>query len=109
MPYHLSVTPLVGREQEVGLLLERWEQAKDGHGQVVLLVEAELLYQRGLPPQATYVFKHALIQDAAYQSRLKSTRQQYHQRIAQVLEEQFPATDYGLIISYVPNCGRHMP
>jgi class 3 adenylate cyclase/predicted ATPase len=56
------------------------------------LVEAELLYQRGRPPQATYVFKHALIQDAAYQSLLKSTRQQYHQRIAQVLEQQFPET-----------------
>jgi predicted ATPase len=54
------------------------------------LVEAELLYQRGLPPQSTYVFKHALIQDAAYESLLKSTRQQYHQRIAQVLEAQFP-------------------
>src|SRR5256712_2979132 len=59
------------------------------------LVEAELLYQRGLPPQATYVFKHALIQDAAYQSLLKSTRQHYHQRIAQVLEEQFPETVEG--------------
>src|SRR5439155_26944241 len=56
------------------------------------LVEAELLYQRGLPPQVTYMFKHALIQDAAYQSLLKSTRQHYHQRIAQVLEEQFPET-----------------
>jgi predicted ATPase len=56
------------------------------------LVEAELLYQRGLPPQATYVFKHALIQDAAYQSLLKRTRQQYHQLIAQVLAEQFPET-----------------
>jgi predicted ATPase len=56
------------------------------------LVEAELLYQRGLPPQATYVFKHALIQDTAYESLLKSTRQQYHHRIAQVLEEQFPET-----------------
>jgi predicted ATPase len=56
------------------------------------LVEAELLYQRGLPPQATYLFKHALIQDAAYQSLLKSTRQQYHQQIAQVLEEKFPET-----------------
>jgi predicted ATPase len=55
------------------------------------LVEAELLYQRGVPPQATYLFKHALIQDAAYQSLLRSTRQQYHQRIAQVLEAQFPA------------------
>src|SRR5262249_26569748 len=56
------------------------------------LVEAEIIYQRGLPPQATYLFKHALIQDAAYQSLLKSTRQQYHQRIAQVLEEQFVET-----------------
>jgi predicted ATPase len=55
------------------------------------LVEAELVYQRGLPPQATYMFKHALIQDAAYQSLLRSTRQQYHQRIAQMLEAQFPA------------------
>src|SRR5262249_28199071 len=56
------------------------------------LVEAEIVYQRGLPPQAIYVFKHALIQDAAYESLLKRTRQHYHQRIAQVLEEQFPET-----------------
>jgi class 3 adenylate cyclase/predicted ATPase len=54
------------------------------------LVEAEIVYHRGLPPQATYTFKHALIQDAAYESLLKSTRQHYHQRIAQVLEAQFP-------------------
>ena len=56
------------------------------------LVEAEIVYQRGVPPQATYTFKHALIQDAAYASLLKSTRQQYHQRIAQALEAQFPET-----------------
>jgi predicted ATPase len=49
------------------------------------LVDAELLYQRGLPPQATYLFKHALIQDTAYQSLLKSTRQKYHSQIAQIL------------------------
>ncbi len=55
-------------------------------------MEAELVYQRGLPPQATYLFKHALIQDTAYQLLLKSTRQQYHRQIAQVLEEQFPDT-----------------
>jgi predicted ATPase len=47
------------------------------------LVEAELLAQRGLPPHVTYVFKHALIQEAAYQSLLKSVRQQSHQRIVQ--------------------------
>jgi TOMM system kinase/cyclase fusion protein len=54
------------------------------------LVDTELIYQRGLPPRSQYIFKHALIQDAAYQSLLKSTRQQYHQRIAQVLVAQFP-------------------
>jgi class 3 adenylate cyclase len=59
------------------------------------LVEAEIVYQRGLPPQAYYVFKHALIRDSAYESLLKSTRQQYHQRIAQVLEAQFPETAEG--------------
>src|SRR5262249_39296806 len=56
------------------------------------LVEAEIVYQRGLPPQAHYFFKHALIQNAAYESLLRTTRQHYHQRIAQVLEEQFPET-----------------
>ena len=54
------------------------------------LVEAELLYQRGLPPASAYMFKHALIQEAAYQSLLRSTRQQHHRRIAAVLAERFP-------------------
>jgi class 3 adenylate cyclase len=56
------------------------------------LVDAELVYQRGLPPQAQYIFKHALVQDTAYQSLLKSSRQQLHQQVAQVLKEQFPET-----------------
>jgi predicted ATPase len=56
------------------------------------LVAAEFLYQQGLPPEATYRFKHALIQETAYQSLLRSIRQQYHQRIAQVLEARFPET-----------------
>src|SRR4029450_7972914 len=56
------------------------------------LVEAELVYQRGVPPQATYMFKHALSQEAAYQSLLRSTRQQFHQRTAQVLDARFPTT-----------------
>ena len=54
------------------------------------LVEADLLYQQGVPPQATYVFKHALLREAAYQSLLKSTRQQHHRRIAHILAERFP-------------------
>jgi predicted ATPase len=56
------------------------------------LVADELLYQRGRLPRSKYIFKHALIQDAAYQSLLKSTRQQYHERVARVLEERFPET-----------------
>jgi tetratricopeptide (TPR) repeat protein len=51
-----------------------------------------LLYQRGQPPRATYTFKHALIQEAAYESLLKRVRQRTHQRIVQVLEARFPET-----------------
>jgi TOMM system kinase/cyclase fusion protein len=83
----------LGREfsYEVLQAVSPWEEGTIQWG-LQQLVEAEFLYQRGVPPQATYVFKHALIQDAAYQSLLKSTRQRYHQRTAQVLEAQFPET-----------------
>ena len=54
------------------------------------LVASELVFRRGAPPEATYSFKHALVQDAAYGSLLKSRRQQLHARIAQVLEERLP-------------------
>src|SRR5215510_2090451 len=81
----------LGREFSYRLLqaVTPWDEATLQRG-LHQLVEAEFLYQQGLPPQATYFFKHALIQDAAYQSLLRSTRQQYHQRIAQVLEARFP-------------------
>jgi TOMM system kinase/cyclase fusion protein len=83
----------LGREFAYELLqaVAPWDEETVQRG-LHQLVEAEFLYQQGVPPQATYRFKHALIQDAAYQSLLKSTRQQSHQRIAQVLEAQFPAT-----------------
>jgi hypothetical protein len=81
----------LGREFAYALLqaVAPWDEAALHRG-LHQLVEAEFLYQQGLPPHATYLFKHALIQEAAYQSLLKRTRQQYHQRIAQVLEAQFP-------------------
>ncbi len=60
---------------------------QEGLGQ---LVDAELLYQRGRPPRARYTFKHALVQDAAYQSLLRRNRQQYHQQVAELLERKFP-------------------
>src|SRR2546422_6472422 len=84
---------VIGRQFSYALLqaVSQLDEAMLQH-ELGRLVETEIVYQRGLPPQATYTFKHALIQDAAYQSLLKSTRQQYHQRIAQVLETQFPET-----------------
>ena len=54
------------------------------------LISSQLVFRRGTPPEATYSFKHALVQDAAYGTLLKSRRQHIHARIAQVLEEQFP-------------------
>jgi len=54
------------------------------------LVNAELIFCRGTPPNAQYTFKHALVQDAAYQTVLRSKRQEYHDRIARTLEERFP-------------------
>jgi predicted ATPase len=81
----------LGREFSYELLqaVSPWDEGTVHRG-LQQLVQAEFLYQRGLPPQATYRFKHALIQDTAYQSLLRSTRQQYHQRIAQVVETRFP-------------------
>ena len=83
----------LGREFSYALLraVAPWDE-ETLHQGLHQLVAAEFLYQRGVPPQATYTFKHALIQDVAYQSLLRSTRQQYHQRIAQALEAQFPET-----------------
>ncbi len=83
----------LGREFSYALLqaVAPWDEDTVQQG-LHQLVAAEFLYQRGVPPQATYTFKHALIQDVAYQSLLRSTRQQYHQRIAQALEAQFPET-----------------
>jgi predicted ATPase len=82
---------VLGREfaYELILAVASMDEATVQRG-LAQLVDAELLYQRGRPPQARYVFKHTLIQETAYQSLLKSTRQQYHQRSAQVLAAQFP-------------------
>src|SRR5262249_3305291 len=64
------------------------------------LVAAGLLFRQGVPPHATYLFNHALVQDAAYQSLLKSHRQLHHARIAEVLETQFSAVVPPELIAY---------
>ena len=55
------------------------------------LADAELIYARGIPPEATYQFKHALIRDAAYEALLKTRRKELHRRVAQTIAEKFSA------------------
>jgi class 3 adenylate cyclase len=68
---------------------------------LVRLVASELVFQSGSPPDAIYTFKHALVQEAAYSSLLRNTRQQLHGRIAQALETRFPE-----LIDSQPGCLR---
>jgi class 3 adenylate cyclase/tetratricopeptide (TPR) repeat protein len=81
----------IGREFSYSLL-----RALGGRDETALknaltqLEQAELVFRRGRPPEAVYSFKHALVRDAAYESLLKSRRQQLHCRIARALEEKFP-------------------
>ena len=72
------------------------------------LVGAELIYRRGTPPDAEYTFKHALVQDAAYSTLLRSRRQQLHGRIAATLEGRFPeivAAQPGLLAHHCEEAG----
>jgi tetratricopeptide (TPR) repeat protein len=66
--------------------------APEGHLQAALeaLSNAELLYVRGIPPEAVYGFRHALIQDAAYEALLKTRRREIHRQIADVASHRFP-------------------
>ncbi len=68
------------------------------------LILAELIYQKGRPPRCVYIFKHALIQDAAYQTLLKDKRRQFHLRVAKVLEE-MPGTDPALLAWHFAEAG----
>jgi class 3 adenylate cyclase/tetratricopeptide (TPR) repeat protein len=73
------------------------------------LVRTELLYERGKRPESVYVFKHALIREAAYESLLRSTRRGFHARIAQVLEDSFPELVEGkpeLIAQHLTEAGQ---
>jgi predicted ATPase len=60
--------------------------------QLTRLVQAEILYPKGRASRCTYIFKHALLEDALYNTLVKGKRQQFHRRIAEVLEGQFPQT-----------------
>ncbi len=74
---HALLAAVVGKpEAELGSALDR-------------LIAAGLLFRQGMPPNATYLFKHALVQDAAYGTLLRVPRRALHERIAETLESQF--------------------
>jgi class 3 adenylate cyclase/tetratricopeptide (TPR) repeat protein len=82
---------VLGREFGYPLLAAVAEMEETGLRQgLARLVDAEIVFQRGEPPEATYTFKHALVQEAAYESLLKRTRQQLHGQVVDVLRERFP-------------------
>ena len=78
-PFRLVAAISSATEHQVQLALEQ-------------LVDAEIIFSRGVPPASTYTFKHALLQDAAYESLLKSRRQALHAHTARVLEQDYPET-----------------
>jgi class 3 adenylate cyclase/predicted ATPase len=81
----------IGREFSYSLL-RAVSRLSEGELNAALarLVASELVFQRGAPPEAVYTFKHALVQDAAHGSLLRSSRQQLHAQIADALETDFP-------------------
>ncbi len=82
---------VIGREFAYELLRAASEEDESTlQKQLDRAVSSGLLQRRGVSSDATFVFKHALIQDTAYQSLLRKTRQQHHQRIAGALEARFP-------------------
>ncbi len=88
----------IGREFSYGLLRVVSRLSEDElQAALARLVASELVFQRGMPPDAVYSFKHALVQDAAHDSLLRSARQQLHTMIAEALKTHFPE-----LIEYQP-------
>lgn len=87
-----QIGAVLGRTFDYDLMLSVSDYSEATlQAQLARLVEAELLYQRGTVPTATYTFKHALIQEAAYGLLLRSSRRTLHERVADSITTHFPA------------------
>src|SRR5215472_6116227 len=88
-----QVGAALGREFSYELLAAVAQRnAVELDGALGQLITAGLAFRRGAPPQATFLFKHTLVQDAAYGTLLRGKRQELHGRVAHVLEKQWPET-----------------
>jgi class 3 adenylate cyclase/predicted ATPase len=108
-----QVAAVIGREFSYGLLAKVVPTSEEFlQAGLTQLTSAELVFGRGEPPDSTYIFKHALVQDAAYSSLLRSKRQQLHNTIAEALEEHFPdlvETQPELIAHHLAQAGAVRP
>src|SRR5204863_5753234 len=87
----LQVGAVIGSEFSYELLRTVLPIAEEDLQQALLdLADAEMLYLRGIVPDATYQFKHALIRDAAYEALLKTRRKELHLVVARTIDEKFP-------------------
>ncbi|MGB9327811.1 MAG: AAA family ATPase [Pseudolabrys sp.] len=99
-----QIGAVIGREFSYSLICEVAGRAEPSlKDALAKLEQAELVFRRGEPPEATYSFKHALVRDAAYESLLKSRRQQLHGQIARKMEEKLP----DIVVSQPEIVGHH--
>src|SRR5215472_11563131 len=88
----IQIGAVIGREFSYELLRAVHPMAElDLQAALDKFTEAELLYVRGIVPDATYRFKHALIRDDAYEALLKSRRRELHRLVAFTIDEKFDA------------------
>ena len=87
-----QVAAAIGRDFSYELLAEVAQQSEAELQEALgRIVDAGLVFRGGDPPQATFLFKHALIQETAYSTLLRAPRRALHARVARALEEHFPA------------------
>ncbi len=85
-----QIGSVIGREFSHALLASVARKSEAELGSALdRLIQTGLLFRQGVPPQASYLFKHALVQDAAYGTLLREPRRALHARIAETLEHQF--------------------
>jgi class 3 adenylate cyclase/predicted ATPase len=88
-----QIGSVIGRGFSFGLLRDAAGMQDPAlHAALERLADADILLVKGMPPDSDYRFKHALIQDAAYENLLKSRRQVLHLRVAEILRDRFGAT-----------------
>jgi class 3 adenylate cyclase/tetratricopeptide (TPR) repeat protein len=104
-----QIGAVIGREFSFDLLAAAARDEIELQSAITKLVEAGLVFQRGIPPQASFLFKHALVQDAAYGTLLRGPRQLLHARIADALLStggERPAAAPEIIAHHLQNAGR---